>query len=217
MSHRKKVSDELLISEYEKLGSVWKVAKSVGLCGQSVHERLVRLGKINKMRVLTDEEKSKIEAVYNSGILRGDGKLDKLCRDIDRTKQFISRYAKTAGLTSYCRKSENKKYANDVDYNHPLSAIYYMIMNRCYNKKSKGYKNYGGRGIYVCDRWLNSFMDFVADIGERPSDKHSIDRIDNDGSYSPDNCRWATPIQQANNTRRCQNTEIAFNPLHDTF
>lgn len=76
------------------------------------------------------------------------------------------------------------------------------MISRCTNPNEPEFKNYGERGINVCDRWLNSFENFLEDMGERPSKKHSIDRVDNDGDYEPDNCRWATIKEQSNNTRR---------------
>lgn len=72
---------------------------------------------------------------------------------------------------------------------------------RCYNPENPKYPNYGGRGINVCDRWLNSFENFLEDMGEKPSEEYSIDRINNDGNYEPGNFRWATPVEQANNQR----------------
>lgn len=82
-----------------------------------------------------------------------------------------------------------------------LYCIWKLIVRRCCNAKSKRYKDYGGRGITICERWRKSFLDFLADVGPRPSPKHSIDRIDNDGNYEPRNVRWATDKIQANNSR----------------
>jgi hypothetical protein len=89
---------------------------------------------------------------------------------------------------------------------HALSRIdeyriWASMKNRCHNPRDQGYAGYGGRGIQVCPRWRDSFENFIADMGRRPSKKHSIDRIENAGDYEPSNCRWATWKEQNNNLR----------------
>lgn len=85
---------------------------------------------------------------------------------------------------------------------HPLQQLYYGMIARCEQKSHRSYKDYGARGIKVCSRWRNDFWAFVADMGDRPSSTHSVDRINTNGNYEPSNCRWATPKEQAQNKRK---------------
>jgi hypothetical protein len=82
-----------------------------------------------------------------------------------------------------------------------LYWVWASIIQRCCNPKNKAYMNYGGRGITVCESWRNSFSCFLSDMGERPKD-HSIDRIDNNKGYSPENCQWVIRTIQNSNKRK---------------
>ena len=92
-------------------------------------------------------------------------------------------------------------------------SIWCGMKQRCLNPNSQSFKNYGGRGITICDRWVNSFEHFFADMGE-PSEGLTIDRIDNDKGYSPDNCEWVSRAHQMSN-RRC-NRFITHNGITQT-
>lgn len=97
--------------------------------------------------------------------------------------------------TSTRRRTHGGRYS--AEYRSLMHAI-----DRCENPNSKDFKDYGGRGITMCDRWRNSFANFIQDMGPRPGLKFSIGRINNNGNYEPGNCRWETQEQQSNNTQR---------------
>ena len=98
-------------------------------------------------------------------------------------------------------KNYGKVYSKIYDQKNYLHKTWINMIRRCTNSKHKNYKDYGGRGITVCQRWLDSFEDFKKDIGNRPTDKHTIDRIDNNGNYEPSNCKWSTMKEQNANKR----------------
>ncbi len=85
---------------------------------------------------------------------------------------------------------------------HPLYRTWASLKLRCLYPLASGYKNYGGRGITICDSWRNDFLSFVQDVGPKPGPGYSLDRIDNDGNYEPGNVRWATRKEQTQNRRR---------------
>ena len=87
--------------------------------------------------------------------------------------------------------------------------IWIGMRGRCNNPNNQDYHSYGGRGIAVCERWDHSLEAFLEDMGRRPTPEYSIDRIQNDGNYEPGNCQWATPTQQARNTRK--NVHLSVN------
>lgn len=90
----------------------------------------------------------------------------------------------------------------------PEYRVWCGMIYRCENKRSKSYHNYGGRGIKICERWRSDFNNFLEDMGPRPSLAHSIERLDSNKDYEPGNCKWATPMEQGNNTRRNKIVEV---------
>lgn len=144
--------------------------------------------------------------VLNEAPRRGKYRRMWLCRCDCGNEREIQISALVGGRTTSCgcKKTETlKRMATKHGLcRSPEYRAYNHLIDRCYNENDIMFKNYGGRGIRVCDRWLHSFENFYSDMGPRPSNKHSIDRENNDKDYCPENCRWATRKQQARNTTR---------------
>jgi hypothetical protein len=114
---------------------------------------------------------------------------------------------------------------HNIVMQHKLKGVRYKMMPeynvwsnlkaRCYKKNNNQFHNYGGRGIKVCKEWLHNFPQFLEDMGNRPNNKYKIDRIDNDGDYSKNNCRWVTNKVNCNNTRF--NKRIIYKGINKTY
>jgi len=120
------------------------------------------------------------------------------CNDKVRCKGYCSRHY------SKFRLHGDPLYGKEIElhgmYGTPEYIAWASMIQRCTDKNHKNYKNYGGRGIKVCDRWRNSFIAFYNDMGKRP-DNMEIDRKDNNGNYEPENCRWITRLKNSRNKR----------------
>lgn len=111
-----------------------------------------------------------------------------------------------------CTQKNHGKHQNKPSFNRSIYDAWRNLFARCDDPEHKSYRRYGGRGIKICDRWRNGdgsksgYDCFLEDMGTKPSDLHSIDRINNDGNYEPSNCRWATAAMQVNNRANCSDS-----------
>lgn len=133
----------------------------------------------------------------------GRSKVYWLCKCECGNEKEIESSSLRAGTSKSCGcvgrgKIKNLNLSHNK-YKTPEYRAYQKMKERCLNKNVDRYKNYGGRGITICDSWLESFQNFYEDMGERPSPEHSLDRKNVNGNYEKENCRWATKNQQDNN------------------
>lgn len=129
------------------------------------------------------------------------GSIKYLCKCECGKEKLVDGYSLRSGISKYCIDCKNQKRYGKKK-NKRINIIYNGMKARCYNSNTPEYKNYGGRGIKICDEWLDNYWNFENwAINNGYKNNLSIDRINNDENYEPNNCRWATRIQQQNNTR----------------
>lgn len=156
------------------------------------------------LKDLTGQKFGRLTVVDYAGSVKGVAYWKCLC-DCGVVRERIQSRHLCSGTTKSCgclgREVLLKVHTVHGMYHLPENKVWNSMKQRCLNPRCHAYEDYGGRGITVCRRWIDSFADFYADVGPRPSAQHSLDRIDNDGNYEPGNVRWSTMSQQNRNMR----------------
>lgn len=156
---------------------------------------------------LTNHKFGRLTTLYRLHNIKGDTKWLCVCECGNLKEAYINNL--TRGKTKSCGCYNKEVITKHGKCNTRLYHIYNTMKSRCYNKNNKDYPNYGGRGIVVCDEWLDDFETFYNwAIDNNYRDDLTIDRIDVNGNYEPVNCRWLTLKQQARNTRTNRNITV---------
>jgi hypothetical protein len=168
---------------------------------------VVLIGKMCKLKDLTGQRFGRYVVLSRSGV-GPKGMATWLCKcDCGTEKIMIGntlRMGKVISCGCYFKEvayQNGKSTKKHGQTRTPTYKSWQSMLERCYNKNVKYYNNYGGRGIEVCERWKTSYENFYEDMGLRPGKEYSLDRIDVNKNYSPENCRWATNKEQSRNKR----------------
>jgi hypothetical protein len=179
--------------------------KSCGCIRKNDLEYLIG-SRFGLLRVLGEAEAKKVGSKYRRYI-----KCECDCGTIIevRLDQLLDGNTKSCGCLVKDRSLLSLPEYTDVVALKKAKSVFKNIKQRCYNSNNSRFKHYGGRGIKICERWLGSFENFKEDMGFPPSHSHQLDRIDNDGDYCPENCRWVT--NKENNQNKQSDFSVEYN------
>ncbi|CAB4174487.1 hypothetical protein UFOVP1138_64 [uncultured Caudovirales phage] len=142
----------------------------------------------------------KLTVIEQEGVSANGALMWKCCCECGSVKLYRSGRLRS-GYSTGCGCSKGNNLKTHGLGKPPEYMVWWGMKNRCNRKQDKQYKNYGGRGIKVCERWENSFSSFIEDMGKRPFEKAQINRINNNGNYEPSNCEWTTQSENQKNRR----------------